>query len=85
MSRKAYVATDEPQVLTELNLRYPNIEWLIIESKTSQYSVLDKRYTHQGQDAIVKDIFMLANSDFLVCTFSSNVCRLAYELRYVNW
>ena len=35
----------------------------------------------EGQDAIIKDIFKLAFSDFLVCTFSSNVCRLVYELR----
>jgi len=26
------------------------------------------------------DIDMLAHSDFLVCTFSSQVCRLAYEI-----
>lgn len=44
-------------------------------------SVLENRYSSQGQDAIIKDIFKLALSDFLVCTFSSNVCRLAYELR----
>ena len=29
----------------------------------------------------MKDVFKLAFSDFVVCTFSSNVCRLAYELR----
>ena len=44
-------------------------------------STLENRYSKEGQDAIIKDIFKLAFSDFLVCTFSSNVCRLAYELR----
>ena len=29
----------------------------------------------------MKDVFKLAFSDFVVCTFSSNVCRLVYELR----
>ncbi len=74
------MATDEPQILTELSLRFPSFTWLSL-TNTSDVSVLDKRYSDQGQDAIIKDLFVLAHSDFLVCTFSSNVCRLAYELR----
>lgn len=78
--RKVFVATDEPNILTELNLRFPNIDWLTLKG-TSESSIFKTRYSPQGQEAIIKDVFLLAQSDFLVCTFSSNVCRLAYELR----
>jgi hypothetical protein len=37
-----------------------------------------------GWQSIAMDIFILSMSDFLVCTFSSNVCRIAYILRLVN-
>ncbi|XP_064462436.1 alpha-(1,6)-fucosyltransferase-like isoform X3 [Ornithodoros turicata] len=30
--------------------------------------------------AIVRDVYLLAESDFLVCTFSSGFCRVAFEL-----
>lgn len=80
-NKSAFVATDEPHVLTELNLRFPNIQWLS-RQETPKQSMLQNRYTDEGQDAIVKDVFLLAYSDFLVCTFSSNIGRLAYELRY---
>ncbi|RDD35845.1 hypothetical protein TrispH2_012048, partial [Trichoplax sp. H2] len=31
----------------------------------------------------VRDLFLLAECDYLICTMSSNVCRLAYELHEV--
>ena len=31
-------------------------------------------------EQILIDIHFLSNADYLVCTFSSNLCRLAYEL-----
>ena len=31
------------------------------------------------------DIYFLSRCDFLVCTFSSQVCRLAYELMQVRY
>jgi glycoprotein 6-alpha-L-fucosyltransferase len=39
------------------------------------------RYLDQAVNGIIQDIHMLANSDYLVCTLSSNVCRLAQELK----
>lgn len=78
--RSVFVATDEPAVLTTLKKEHPRYDWLGDEN-AAQASVLENRYTDKGQDAIVKDVFKLAFSNFLVCTFSSNVCRLAYELR----
>ena len=41
-------------------------------------SQIDKQSS--GYEQIVIDIHFMANADFLVCTFSSNICRLVYEL-----
>ena len=38
------MATDEPQVLTELNLRFPQIKWLSNGLDGSESSVLQNRY-----------------------------------------
>lgn len=29
---------------------------------------------------VMLDLYLLSQSDYLVCTFTSNICRLAYEL-----
>ena len=63
--RSIFVATDEPKVLTELSLRYPEFNWVTCKN-TPESSTLQNRYSNQGQDAIIKDVFVLAYSDFLV-------------------
>ena len=58
--------------------RYPRYEFLgnvsIAESAQSG------RYSESSFNGFLIDIAMLAHSDFLVCTFSSNVCRIVYEM-----
>ncbi len=44
----------------------------------------DNRYSEQGFKSLLFDLYFLANADYLVCTFSSNICRLAYELLLAN-
>ena len=46
-NKSVFVATDEPQVLTELNLRFPALQWLS-RADTAETSVLHKRYSNQG-------------------------------------
>ena len=38
------------------------------------------RYSTGGFESLLFDIYFLSHADYLVCTFSSNICRLAYEL-----
>ena len=59
-------------------MHYP--KEILYDMKWWVFVTFFKNY-QQGQDAIMKDVFKLAFSDFVVCTFSSNVCRLVYELR----
>jgi len=59
--------------------RFPKYEFIgdVSISKSAQ---LGSRYTKNSLLGIIKDIHFLSKSDYLVCTFSSQVCRLAYEL-----
>lgn len=41
---------------------------------------LSNRHTNSSLYGIILDIHLLSRSDYLVCTFSSQVCRGAYEL-----
>lgn len=78
--RRIFLATDDPTVLQEAKEKYPNYEIIadIEGAKTAQDK--DGRYSRESFDRILLDIYLLANSDYLVCTFSSEVGRLAYEL-----
>ncbi len=34
--------------------------------------------------SFILDVYFLSKAEFVVCTQSSNVCRLVYELRHIN-
>ena len=38
------------------------------------------RFSPSSAQGIILDLHFLSSCDYLVCTFGSNVCRLAYEL-----
>nr|CAG4650847.1 EOG090X03KK [Simocephalus serrulatus]SVE94145.1 EOG090X03KK [Simocephalus serrulatus] len=58
---------------------YPNYEF-IGDVSIAKGAAVATRYTDSSLRGILLDIHMLALSDHLVCTFSSQVCRLAYEI-----
>ncbi len=41
---------------------------------------LGTRYGRDALAGVLRDVVALSKADFIVCTFSSQVCRLAYEL-----
>lgn len=45
---------------------------------------VEKRYSLEGLQAVYDDIMLLASTDTLVMTFSSQIGRLSYELAQVN-
>lgn len=79
--KRVYVATDDPQVLTEIQKNYPSYRVLGDPSIALTASV-GRRYSESSLMGIITDIHFLSNCDFLVCTFSSQICRVAYE--YMN-
>ncbi|CAI2727566.1 unnamed protein product [Schistosoma spindalis] len=77
--RNVYLATDDPNVFTQLPYSYPN--YTVYGSPLrSQSANLNMRMSVGSMNNVIVDVIALSMTDFLVCTFSSNVCRLAYEL-----
>ncbi|XP_054709402.1 alpha-(1,6)-fucosyltransferase-like [Uloborus diversus] len=67
VERRVYIATDDPRVIQECSAE--------VASK------LETRYSNSSLWSLVIDILALSKSDFIVCTLSSGICRLAYELK----
>lgn len=77
--RKVFIASDDPQVIKTARLRYSNYE-IIGSPEIAETASVSKRYSHSSLQGIIIDIHLLALCDYLICTFSSQVCRVAYEL-----
>lgn len=69
--RRVFIATDDPAVIAEAINKYPDYD-IVADQAASNVS---------GITGVLGDLHILSRCDFLVCTFSSNVCRLAYEMR----
>lgn len=77
--RKIFIASEDPAVITEAQSKYPNYE-ILYNLEASKISFkLETRYTLSALYGTVADIEMLVACDFVVCTFSSNICRLVLE------
>ncbi|OTF81833.1 hypothetical protein BLA29_008105 [Euroglyphus maynei] len=79
--RKIYLATDD------INVWNNEIGQFIAEgyefygdSQISKSASPTQRDTMESFEGFIMDVLSLSNTDYLVCTFSSQVCRLAYEL-----
>ncbi|XP_033097158.1 alpha-(1,6)-fucosyltransferase-like isoform X2 [Anneissia japonica] len=77
--KRVYLATDDPGLLEETRKRYPEYHF-ISDNDISKSASINQRYSDNSLRGVILDIHFLANSDFLVCTFSSQVCRVAYEI-----
>ncbi|ODM92730.1 Alpha-(1,6)-fucosyltransferase [Orchesella cincta] len=79
VQRRVFIASDDPNVISEASRTYTSSEWQIMGDRTvAQSASVAQRYN--GLIGIIKDVFLLAECDYVVCTFSSQVCRLAYEI-----
>ncbi|TNN07310.1 fucosyltransferase 8 isoform 3 [Schistosoma japonicum] len=83
VKRQVYIATDEPSIFDEAQSKYPNYVFYGDRRRAESASV-SKRQNADSIMGIVIDVFVLSKTDYLVCTFSSQVCRLAYELKQSN-
>lgn len=60
------------------HLRYPDYE-IIGDIDISKTASISKRYSDQSLSGIITDIHFLSLSDYLVCTFSSQVIDKNYS------
>ncbi|KAI0987417.1 hypothetical protein GJ496_009963 [Pomphorhynchus laevis] len=84
LKRRVFVATDDPNLLDGASDRYPYYQFLYNKNSTLSAS-LNNRYSKASSGFVILDILLLSKCDFIVCTFSSNVCRLAYELMQTRY
>lgn len=79
--RRVFVATDDHSVIPEIHDKFPAYEVLTNAEGTKSNEDPDARNSFDALLGMLVDIEVLARCDFVVCTFSSNVCRLLYEIR----
>ncbi|KAK0087758.1 hypothetical protein PV325_000136 [Microctonus aethiopoides] len=77
--RRVFIASDDPKVILTARKRYTRYE-IIGDPTVAETASVSKRYSDSSLHGIIVDINLLSMSDHLVCTFSSQVCRVAYEL-----
>uniref|UniRef100_A0A1L8E233 Alpha-(1,6)-fucosyltransferase n=1 Tax=Nyssomyia neivai TaxID=330878 RepID=A0A1L8E233_9DIPT len=77
--RRVYIASDDYKVIDEARSNYPHYE-VIGDPNVARMAAVSSRYTDFSLNGIIMDTHLLSLSDYLVCTFSSQVCRVAYEI-----
>jgi len=82
-NKTVYLATDTPKVLSEARKKYPDYEF-IGDEDTADSAKTSSRYKKSSLSGAIKDVEMLSRCDYFVCTFSSSIGRIAYELMQTN-
>lgn len=85
VKRNVYLATDDPGVwFNETNAFVSKGYRFYGNASFAKNAHPKKRKNLNSKEETLMDIWMLSLSDYLVCTFSSQICRLAYELMQVT-
>ncbi|XP_041981189.1 alpha-(1,6)-fucosyltransferase isoform X2 [Aricia agestis] len=82
-ARRVYLATDDANVLDDARKKYPEYTFLG-DPSVAKTAATHRRYTPLSLSGLLLDLHLLAQCDYLVCTFSSQVGRVAYELMQTN-
>jgi len=71
--RLVYIASDDPSVLTQLRAEYPGYQFIgnIEGSKSAEKQ--ETRYGNTSLWGALTDMYLLSETDYIVCTFSSAV------------
>lgn len=77
---RVFLASDEPKVIEEAIRNYPQYH-ILVDEKRAESAALNNRFSEASLDGVIVDTHILSRMDYLVCTFSSNVCRLAYVMK----
>ncbi|XP_011496269.1 PREDICTED: alpha-(1,6)-fucosyltransferase, partial [Ceratosolen solmsi marchali] len=82
--KRIFLASDDPKVIITAKKRYLEYE-IIADTDIAQTASVSRRYSNLSLQGIIIDIHFLSLCDYLVCTFSSQVCRVAYELMQTQY
>lgn len=85
VQKRVFVATDDPTVITAIRSKFP--AYKVISNRRSAHEAFDMkaRAKSSALTGMLIDIHLLAESDYLVCAFSSGFCRVAYELMQARY
>uniref|UniRef100_A0A914LMB0 GT23 domain-containing protein n=1 Tax=Meloidogyne incognita TaxID=6306 RepID=A0A914LMB0_MELIC len=82
--RKLFIATDEPKkIILEAEKRWGSQYEFVHNSQDAHYGKVandPERCSLESLISLIVEIRCLAKCRYVVCTFSSNVCRIVYEL-----
>ena len=82
LQRRVFVATDDPKAVEQIKEKYQNFEVYFIKG-IAETAQLSNRYSDASLYGVITDIRLLSKCSYLVCTFSSQVCRMGYELMQI--
>ena len=77
---KLFIATDDPNIITEIRWKYPEYEVINEKRPESKISKSD-RHLEPHLESLIRDIYTLVHLKYFVGTLSSNISKLVYELR----
>lgn len=77
--RRVFLASDDFKVIEQARNQYPDYE-ILGDPEVAKTAGVSTRYTDNSLNGIIFDIHALSLCDYLVCTFSSQVCRVSYEI-----
>ncbi|XP_060584764.1 alpha-(1,6)-fucosyltransferase-like isoform X2 [Ruditapes philippinarum] len=78
-TRYIFIATDEPNIIREAQQKYPNYTYVYHEDVINITKGV--RYSTSSLKGVLLDVHTLVMCDFVICTMTSNVCRLVHELK----
>ncbi|CAH1802313.1 unnamed protein product, partial [Owenia fusiformis] len=74
--RSVYIASDEGKIFKELSEKYPDFTFVYNNNETKY-----KRKRTDMFNEIITDVILLAQADYFIGTYSSNIGRLVHQLR----
>lgn len=77
--RRIYLASEDPKIYEEMRTKFPHYEVYSNEKAAKEAQSPTTRYSKSSLEGIIMDIEMLSKCDYVVCTHSSNICRLILE------
>lgn len=81
MSKRVFIATDDRSVIAEARDKYGPQGWSIFANdEAAEVAQLGSRYSDRSLLGVIADVRILSKCSYIVCTFSSQVCRMGYEL-----
>lgn len=81
IEKLVYLATDDPGIWTKEVPEWEERGFSFLgDAEVANSAGIGTRYAADSLRNVILDIWLLSQCDHLVCTFSSQVCRVAYEL-----